>query len=63
MEHDPRVIEEHAYSLLSQEKYDEAFRSFIKAAHIFKNQKNHKLDAPNFTSLPFLPSVTEILRP
>jgi hypothetical protein len=50
METDPKVLEEHAYNFLSQEKYDDAYRSFTKAAAIFKHQKNHKQAALCFAS-------------
>ena len=50
MENDPKVLEEHAYNSLSQERFEEAYRLFTKAALIYKNQNNHKQAALCFAS-------------
>ncbi|MDD5583594.1 MAG: ion channel [Candidatus Omnitrophica bacterium] len=50
MDSDPKILEGEAYSFLYQEKFDEAFRLFKKAADIYKGQHNHKQAALCFAS-------------
>ncbi|MBU2103339.1 MAG: ion channel [Candidatus Omnitrophota bacterium] len=50
MDSDPKILEGEAYSFLYQEKFDEAFRLFKKAAEIYKSQNNDKQAALCFAS-------------
>jgi tetratricopeptide (TPR) repeat protein len=47
---DPYLLEKEAYSFLSQERFEEAFRLFKRAAEIYRQQKNHKQAAISFAS-------------
>lgn len=42
MESDPRILEEKAHDLLSQEKFEESFKLFKSAAELYKAQAKHK---------------------
>ena len=50
MESDPKVLEEEAYSFLAENKYEEAFRFFKRAARSYQAQSNHKQAALCFSS-------------
>jgi tetratricopeptide (TPR) repeat protein len=50
MDRDPALLEQEAYSFLSQERFEEAFRLFRRAAQIHKTQDNHKQSALCFAS-------------
>ncbi|MBN2120434.1 MAG: hypothetical protein JW734_05210 [Candidatus Omnitrophica bacterium] len=50
MDIDPKALEEQAYSFLFEEKFEEAFHLFRKAARIYKDQDNHKQAALCFSS-------------
>lgn len=47
---DPRLLEQKAYTSLSQERFYEAFTLYQKAANIYKSQKNHNQAALCFAS-------------
>ena len=47
---EPGVLERDAYSFLSQEKFEEAFKLFNKAAKAYRNQNNHEQAALCFAS-------------
>jgi tetratricopeptide (TPR) repeat protein len=42
MENDPRILEERANRLLSEEKYSEAYPLFKKASHLYREKNNLK---------------------
>lgn len=50
MDTDPRALERQAYDLLSQEKFEDAFKLFSEAARLYRNRKNHKQSALCFAS-------------
>ena len=50
METDPKILEEQAHQFLSQEKLDEAFKSFKLAADNYKSQGKHKQAALCFAA-------------
>jgi tetratricopeptide (TPR) repeat protein len=39
---DPKTLEKEAYTFLAQERYEEAFKSFTRAADIYKGKANHQ---------------------
>ena len=50
MQSEPKLLEREAYSFLSQERFEEAFRLFRRAAQIYKREQNHKQAALCFAS-------------
>ena len=50
METDPKLLEKEAYAFLAQEKPEEAYRLFKKAADIYRREGNHKESALCFAS-------------
>ncbi|MFH1621837.1 MAG: ion channel [Candidatus Omnitrophota bacterium] len=50
MDKEPTILEKEAYLFLSEEKLEQAFRLFKKAAEIYKSRGNHKQSALCFTS-------------
>ncbi len=50
MNADPKLLEEEAYSCLTQEKYHEAHKLYQQAANIYKANGNHKQAALCFAS-------------
>ncbi|MDD5084677.1 MAG: potassium channel family protein [Candidatus Omnitrophica bacterium] len=47
---DPKVLEQLAYSFITDEKFDEAFKLLGRAAHIYKSEDNHRQAALCFAS-------------
>ena len=50
MAHDPRWLEKEAHASLAQEKYEDAYKLFKKAAEIYSGECNHKQASLCFTS-------------
>jgi hypothetical protein len=42
MEKELSALEQEAFSFLSQEKFDEAYKLFVKVAEMYRQRKNHK---------------------
>ena len=50
MDKEPKILEREAYSFLSQEKHEEAFGLFARAAKIYRDQGNRKQSTLCFAS-------------